>query len=426
MLKDLVSQARTPDRTNPPLARPALGRTALTIATGTLLSSGLGLVRIAVINAIFGQSAATGAFFAALKTPQALSDLLIGGAVSGALIPMLARYSQPTQRAELWRIIRGLLVLVVAVTALATVLLVLTAPAFVPALNGGFAPPERALTVRLVMALAPMVVGTGIVAVLTAALYAVQRAFVPALAGGLLHLGIITGAVLLAPRLGIAALAFGTLIGISAQILLLACALLPQFHVSAGGFAPLRWRSGSHHWRGGFHPAIGQIVRGYAPIAVGMLATLALQQVDQRLQSGTFDPATHQYGGPNVAALATATLLIQFPAGLVAAALAYAALPALAHAKEQPADFVHIVRRALGLGSALMVPVMLVYLLLGNQIVALLFARHAFTATDVARTALALRGYAPQLPALVVEQVLLAAFYARGQPHVPLITGLCA
>ncbi len=421
MSKDLAHQARRPDLAPAIPARPALGRPALVIASGTLLSSLLGLARIAIINAVYGQSAGAGAFFAALKTPQGLADLLVGGAVGGALIPVLARYSQPSQRAELWRILIGLLALVSAVTGVAAVLLALLAPAFVPALNGGFAPADRALTVRLVQLLAPQLVGAGVVAVLSAALYALRRSFVPALAGGLLHLGIIGGAVLLAPRLGVAALAVGVLLGSAAQILFLSCFLFPCFR----GFS---WPSCSRPlrlWRAAHHPAIVQILRLYAPIAVGMLATLALQQIDQRLQSGTYDAATHQYGGPNVAALATATLLIQFPAGLVAATIAYAALPLLAQTRGQPSAFAALVWRGMRLGLALMVPILLLYLVWGDGIVALLFAHRAFTATDVARTAVALRGYAPQLPALAVEQVALAACSARGQARVPLITGLC-
>jgi putative peptidoglycan lipid II flippase len=65
-----------------------------------------------------------------------------------------------------------------------------------------------------------------------------------------------------------------------------------------------------------------------------------------------------------------------------------------------------------------------VYLIGGVPLVALLFQHHAFGATDTARTALALRCYAGELPFLVIEQVALAAFFARRAPRVPLVTGL--
>ena len=72
------------------------------------------------------------------------------------------------------------------------------------------------------------------------------------------------------------------------------------------------------------HPAVRQALRLYAPIVGFLLITFAQQNVDLFLIGRT-------PGNPlaNATALQSATTLIQFPTGLVAAALTFAVLPAL-------------------------------------------------------------------------------------------------
>ena len=378
---------------------------------GNLASSVLGLIRLQVINGVFGQSAQAGAFFAALKTPQQISDLLIGGAVSGALIPTFARFAATTQRGELQRIFSTIVTLVALIMFAAVVVLWAVAPFLVPALNSGFAPPYQQLTMRLVLVLALMLPGLGVFAVTSALLYALQRSLLPALATGMYHLGVIAGALVLARWWGVGALAVGAVLGVAGQVVI----LVPVLRRAGMRYRPTL----DIH-----HPAVRQLVRLYAPIALGLLVSLAMQQLDQWLQAQTLDPATGLRGGPNVAALASATMLIQFPAGIVAAAVSFAALPQLARVSHDARHFAATVRHALTLGLALMLPICIAYLTLSGPIVALLFQHHAFHAVDTARTALALRNYAWQLPFLVVEQVTMAAFFARQQPRIPLLTGI--
>jgi peptidoglycan biosynthesis protein MviN/MurJ (putative lipid II flippase) len=455
-------------------------RATLMIMAGTLASSVLGLVRLQVIAAVFGQTGQVGAFFAALKTPQQISDLVIGGAVSGVFIPTFARYAAPERRVELARLCGGVLALGTLALAAAAGALWLAAPGIVPALNAGFAPSAQHLTVHLVRVLALALPATGVATVAGALLYALRRSLLPAVAAGIVHLGVIAAAVGLTHRWGVAALAAGVVVGTIGQaVFLLALAwraLRETTDISAmlvgdriygsharrghglriarsvvrdarrgqvtvsharrghwlkAPFAPARrcepLRAGAGgRWIGwaGVRREMGQIARLYVPVVLSMLAGLALQGFDQWLQSRMVDPATGVRGGPSVAALASATTLIQFPAGLVAAALSFAVLPPLAQAAHDDHRSAALVRHALALGLALMLPVCLMYLIGGVPLVALLFQHHAFGATDTARTALALRCYAGELPFLVIEQVALAAFFARRAPRVPLVTGL--
>src|SRR3970282_2438161 len=63
---------------------------AFVLMLGNLDSRLLGLVREQVIAGLFGASAITDAFTAASRVPLTLYDLLIGGIISAALVPVFA------------------------------------------------------------------------------------------------------------------------------------------------------------------------------------------------------------------------------------------------------------------------------------------------------------------------------------------------
>jgi putative peptidoglycan lipid II flippase len=124
------------------------------------------------------------------------------------------------------------------------------------------------------------------------------------------------------------------------------------------------------------------------------------------------------------AALATmqyATALVQFPLGLVAAAVGLAVLPTLA--RQAAADDELAFRQTLGMGLKLVlllvVPAAAGLAALATPITALLFQRGAFGAADAAATATALLCYLPGLPATAIAQIVLFAFYARQNTLAP-------
>jgi putative peptidoglycan lipid II flippase len=63
---------------------------------------------------------------------------------------------------------------------------------------------------------------------------------------------------------------------------------------------------------------------------------------------------------------------------------------------------------------------------LREPIVAVLFERLAFDEQATQRTATALLAYAPQLPFVVVDQLLIVAFYARKRTITPVLVGVAS
>ena len=118
-----------------------------------------------------------------------------------------------------------------------------------------------------------------------------------------------------------------------------------------------------------------------------------------------------------------ATVLIQFPIGLVAQALSVAVLPTLSeHAREGNTErFKAALLLGIRLGLLLMIPAMTGLLVLRTPIVYMIFAHRRYSVGDANLIALALQNYAYQLPFVAVDQLMIAAFYARKNTRIPVI-----
>ena len=82
---------------NPTTSR-RLALAAALVASGNVLSRLLGLIREPVIAALFGASGNADAFEVASRLPQMVHDLVIGGAVSGVLIPLFSDITSDNKR----------------------------------------------------------------------------------------------------------------------------------------------------------------------------------------------------------------------------------------------------------------------------------------------------------------------------------------
>ncbi|HEX8995972.1 MAG TPA: lipid II flippase MurJ [Ktedonobacterales bacterium] len=408
---------------------------AALIMVGQLLSSVLGMVRIEAINILF-YGAASGAFIIALRPIQQLSDLLVGGSVSGALIPTFVDYSAPEKRQELRRVYSTVATLVTLLMALAVVALFFLAPWLATLYLPGAGGADQQLTASFIRVTAFGLFGLGLYAVGSALLYALKDVVYPAFATFIQHVGVIAiGIVTLfiaGARLGLpVGVIFGHQVGGAVDTLQTtgAVGLAIGFVLGAAGEAALivpGLRRARVSWRPTLHlrhPAVRQIARLYIPIAAGLLLSLAQQNVELILNGLAPGGASR-----NITALQSATTLVQFPTGLVAAALSFAVLPPLTAAANagDTAGFKRTLALGFRLGLLLMTPAMVGLIVLRTPVVALLFQHGACHTGCTYRNALALQNYAYQLPFLALDQLLIAAFYARKNTITPVVVGVVA
>lgn len=419
---EIPEPASSQEETNARLAR-ATG----VVALGNITSRVLGLAREIVLTNLFGASRAVDAFNVAIIVPKALYDLLIGGHVNSALVPVLSEVAARENRRALWQLVSVLCSLVAVVLAIIVLALVVFAPQIVQLVGGGFDAPTLALATRLLQLTAPALLFLGLFAVLSGTLYALREFTWPAFAVTVFNASIVVIALLFAPPVGIipaltvtgvtwevarpaagiVAVTLGWLVGSVAQLIL----QMPGLR-GARLSLTLRWN----------HPALKQIALLYAPVMASLVMdTLVIRTFSYNLASQT--------GEGSIGYMTWATTLIQFPQGLVATAISIAILPTLSRqsallTEEGQQAFKDTLGLGLRLATTLILPASIGLFTLATPIVMLLFQHGAFNAHDTAMTVTALRLYLIGLPFAALDLLLVYAFYARQDTLTPALTGV--
>ena len=375
-----------------------------TVSSMTLLSRILGFVRDFFIARAFGAGLATDAFFVAFRLPNLLRRLFAEGAFSQAFVPMLAEYRNKRDEAETKQLVdrvASLLLVVVSLVALigmlaAPLIIYLTAPGF------GDEPEKFALTVALTRITFPYILFMSLVALAASILNTWSRFALPAFTPVLLNVAMIIGALVLVHYFDppIMALGWAVFIGGAMQLAIQVPALkrigmLPRFD--------LAWKD----------EGVRRILTLMAPAVLGVSVT----QIS--LLINTIFASFLETG--SVSWLYYADRMMEFPAGLLGAALGTILLPSLAktHADEQPKEFSALLDWGLRLTLMLTLPASLALALLAVPLLSTLFQHGAFTALDVLRTREALVAYSIGLTGLILVKVLAPGFYARQDIRTP-------
>jgi len=389
----------------------SMARATGVIALGNIASRVLGLARETMLSTLFGAGAAVDAFNLAIIVPRSLYDLLIGGHVNSALVPVLSEYAaEEGDRRDLWALVSALLGIVVVTLSALVLVLELLAPQVIGVVASSEASPEViAQATDLLRVTAPALMFLSLFAVLSGLLYALRRFTWPAFASTVFNGTILLVTVLLYGQLGITAAAVGWLVGAGVQLALQAPGLRD---------APLRVRV-----RGALeHPGVRRIGLLYLPV----MASLALDVLVNRPFSYNLASST---GEGSISYMTWATTLIQFPQGLVALAISVAILPTLSRQAADRADgglrqFKTTLGQGLRLAIVLIIPATVGLFVLAEPVVALIFQHGKFDAVDTATTTLALRLYLLGLPFAAVDLLLVFAFYARQNTLTPALVGL--
>ena len=381
---------------------------ALLIAGGNILSRLLGFVREPVIAALFGLGGTVDALEIATRIPQFMHELVIGGAVSGALIPVFSQLAGDDQ--ALRRTFSTVIATVIAIAGLSTAILVILAEPLVDLAAIGLPPETRELAVTMTRITLPSLLFLGISAVTTARLYARDRYAYPAFSTASLNGTLIVFALALTPIVGPPGVALGYLAGAAVHLLV----QLPALVRDRARLSPPTWLG---------DPKFHQILRLYAPIAAGVVVAQVLVVVDANLASRT--------GEGSLATMRFATRLQQFPIGLVATALALAYLPTLSRTAPESirqlasaVEFRRHLALAAKLSTILIIPITVAMTVLSTPVIRAVYERGAFDAADTGTTGPALLIYAIQLPLTVLDQLFIVAFYAMSNTITPVAVGI--
>ncbi|MDT3669292.1 MAG: murein biosynthesis integral membrane protein MurJ [Aromatoleum sp.] len=379
-------------------------RALATVSGMTLLSRILGFVRDFVIARAFGAGIATDAFFVAFRLPNLLRRMFAEGAFSQAFVPILAEYKNRLGPEDTHRLVNRVATALGLVVTAVTALGILAAPLIIAVSAPGFAaePDKFALTVELTRITFPYILFMSLVALAGGVLNTWSRFAIPAFTPVLLNLSFIAMALFAAPYFDppVLALAWAVFIGGVLQLAfqlrpLSRIGLLPRFDLNLSD-------SGVRRVAKLMAPAI-------LGVSVSQISLLINTIFASFLESGS------------VSWLYYADRLMEFPAGLLGAALGTILLPSLSklHADEQPQAFSSLLDWGLRLTLLLTLPAALALALLAVPLISTLFQHGAFTASDVMQTRLALMAYSVGLTGLILVKILAPGFYARQDIRTP-------
>lgn len=377
-------------------------RAAAILAVGNVAQRLLGMAREIVKAYLFGASGLLSAYEIAVYVPLNLYELIIGGMVNSALVPVFSEFSLPKRREELWGIVSASLSVATVAVLLVVLLVELFAPQIATALGArNFEDPALLdLSISLMRLAAPAILFLSISSILTGLLYALKRFTLPALTASVFNACIVV--VALARPEHIDSLVWGLLLGSGMQIVI---------QVPGLRDARLRWQL---QWR---NPVIHRILRLYAPIVVGLVITQVGLAISINLATRT--------GDASLTYMRYATTLYQFPLGLVVTALSIATLPTLSQqATGRLDDFKQTLAEGIRLVIVLILPAAAGLFVLALPIVALLFQYGEFTPLDTDITATVLRYYLFGMPFAAVDQMLVFASYARKDTLRPALVGV--
>ncbi len=379
-------------------------RALATVSSMTLLSRVLGFVRDFVIARSFGAGATTDAFFVAFRLPNILRRMFAEGAFSQAFVPILAAYRRQLGDAEALTLTsRVATVLGLAVTAIsafgvfaAPVLVYISAPGFAADAD------KFALTVEMTRITAPYILFMSLVALAGGVLNTWSRFAIPAFTPVLLNLSFIIMALFAAPWFDppVLALAWAVFIG---GVLQLALQIRPLAKIGMLPRFDLKWSD----------PGVQRVLKLMLP------AMLAVSVAQISLFINTIFASFLKSG--SVSWLYYADRLMEFPAGLLGAALGTILLPGLSrlNADGKTEEFSSMLDWGLRLTLMLTLPAALALAVLAAPLISTLFQHGAFTPEDVLQTRTALIAYSVGLTGLIAVKILAPGFYARQDVRTP-------
>ncbi|MDH4284094.1 MAG: murein biosynthesis integral membrane protein MurJ [Gallionellaceae bacterium] len=375
-----------------------------TVSGLTLVSRILAFVRDVLIARIFGAGMATDAFFVAFKLPNLLRRLFAEGAFSQAFVPIFGEYKSRRGHEETKLLADHVATTLAIILFIVTLIGIIAAPLLVYISAPGFVsePDKFALTVQLLRITSPYIFFISLVAVAGGILNTYNKFWVPAFAPALLNLCFIAAALWLAPYCDppIMALAWAVFLAGIVQLafqipFLKKIGMLPSFRFS-------------------LHDAgVWRVIKQMGPAVFGV----SIAQIS--LIINTIFASLLAAG--SVSWLYYADRLMEFPSGLLGAALGTILLPSLSrhYAGGNHEEYSGLLDWGLRLTFLLTLPSALALGMIAVPLLATFFQYGEFSAQDVLMTRQALVGYSVGLIGIILVKILAPGFYARQDIKTP-------
>jgi putative peptidoglycan lipid II flippase len=406
------------------LQRSRIGRATLLLTGAFIASRVLGLLRTSLFAFVFGTSSTSDAYLQAFLIPDLIFNIVAGGALMSAFIPVFTNYmTGKNDERTAWHIASSALNLAIVVMIGFAFFAVLFAPVLVPLYNPGIHDPaELNLIASLtrVMLLQSIALGSGVI--VTAVLNAKQDFRLPAIGTALYNVGLIIGllpglALMLSgqrnDQFAIYAATWGVVLGAVLQI-----------GIQIPGLRKVGMRySFTFDWH---HPGVVLIARQMVPRVINA----AMLYVSIFVDRGLIQLMLFIIGSASVVGLITqyyqAFQLTLLPLGIFGMAMSTAAFPTLAeNVAIGRMDRVRgTILETLRIILFMSIPSSVGLIVLGFPIIQVLLEHGHYTLQEAQSTAVPLAFFAFGLTGLAAVEILTRAFYAVCDSLTPVIVSV--
>lgn len=381
------------------------GRAALSVGAGIFFSKIFGFVRDRVFAHYFGAGVFADAWWAALKIPNVIRNLLGEGTLSASLIPVYSEFLEEGRDEEAARFAGAALGILTALAGGLALIGIGLAPGIVQLFFSEMPPEGQDVLVVLLRILFPMA-GVFVVSAWALGILNSHRTFfVTFVAPVFWNLAMITAMIGGSIRFGlegrslVVALAWGALVGGVLTLLIQIPWLLPYLKglkISLG-----RGVTG-----------VSEAVRNFTPVVAARGVVNISSAIDLILAARLAPGA--------IAVMGYAQTFSNLPVALFGTGVAAAELPEMSRMRSEALEvLVERVRAATERALWFLIPSAVGYLALGDVIVAALFETGRFGSAESLVTWGVLAAYSLGLPASASSRVLSSAFYALRDTRTP-------
>ncbi|MEA3432042.1 MAG: murein biosynthesis integral membrane protein MurJ, partial [candidate division WOR-3 bacterium] len=374
-------------------------------ALGTSISRIFGLLREVVLAHLFGATMYMDAFRVAFNIPNLLRDELAEGSLTPSFIPIYSEHSEKGSGGEAGRFASIVITNFFFIALLISIIGIAVAPFLVKVIAFGFTGDKFSLTVYLTRIIFPFLIFVSISAIFMGILNYRERFFTTGVAPVFFNIGIIAFSWLLYRKIGVTGAAIGIVVGGFLHL------LYQIIWTTKDGF----------HFKPELnlvHPEFLRVVKIMFPIAIGFAAgkinTIVNTLIASFLETGSISYLNYSYR------------LVQLPVGIIGVAIANVVLPTLSRELSQERSGTDIIKNSVKLTISVVVPLTILFFLLSNFIVKLLYEHGNFTANDTFFTASCLKFYSPAIIGFSLSRVFASIFYSMKDSKTPFFVGLVA
>lgn len=379
-------------------------KTASFMAFATFLAKVLGLARDMLIAGFFGTGIEADAYMTATRLPTTLFDIVIGGVISSAFIPVFNSVLEKESREKALKFANKFIGMVLMITVCISVLGIIFSDGLISFMAPDFDAKTHDLACRLSNIMFPMIIFTGLAFSFVGILQSFGEYNIPAIMSLVSNLAVICYFVLFGKKFGVFGLSITMLLSWGLQVIIQIPSLI-RFKYS---FRPrLSFRDKN------IHAAL--------KLALPMLITTWVQPlytiVNTRLASGIYK---------GVSSMEYANRLYLVITGVFSFVITNLIFPKMSRANVsgKTDDAKELLVFSLKLITLVILPVMAMFIVLAKPVIAVLYQHGGFTVEDTIRTGSALSCYAIGMIGMAYNEILSKTYFSMQNSKTPMINAI--